>query len=149
MAPVTGIASVLSKMGTTGAKTNAIKRIGLGGLITAGFCLFDFAEVPKAFDLKYNKKGEQVEGINWKSGIKEILKSIPKCAQMLILPTLITAAAAGAAPLAATVAGILAFAAPMAGYALLDKLLPHEEEQIKLLCQEKGIDITSPQGALA
>jgi len=148
VASVSGVTSVLSKIGTMG-KSKAIKGIGLGGLLTAGFCLFDFAEVPKAFTLDHNKKGEKVEGTNWKSGCNEILKSIPKCAQMLILPAVITAAAAGAGPIVATLGGLAALAAPMGGYALLDKLLPHEEEEIKQICQEKGIDISSPQGTLA
>ena len=149
MASLSGVASVLGKMGTTTGKTKTIKGLGLGGLVTAGVCLFDFAEVPKAFGLDYNKKGEKVEGTNWKAGFNEILKSIPKCAQMLILPAVITAAIAGAGPLAATLGGIAALAAPMGGYALLDKLLPHEEEVIKLICEEKGIDISGPQGTLA
>ena len=147
MASVSDVTSVLSKIGTGNLK--GIKGLGLGSLLTAGICLFDFAEVPKAFKLKYNSKGEKVEGTNWKAGIKEFLKSVPKCDQMFILPTLITAAVAGAGPLVATLGGIAALAAPMGGYALLDKLLPHEEEEIKLICQEKGIDISGPEGILA
>ena len=147
MASVSGVASALSKMRTGNFK--GIKGLGLGGLVTAGICLFDFAEVPKAFQLKYNSKGEKVEGTNWKAGINEFLKSVPKCAQMLALPALITALAAGLNPVTATLAGILALAAPMGGYALLDKLLPHEEEKIKLICQEKGLDLSGPEGVFA
>ena len=148
MASVAGIASVMNKANATN-KIKGLKGLGLGGLVTAGFCLFDFAEVPKAFNLKYNKNGEKVEGTNWKAGINEILKSIPKCVQMLVFPALITAVAAGFNPVTATLAGILAFAVPMGGYAIFDKLLPHEDEVIKLACKEKGIDISNPEGTLA
>ena len=145
MASVAGIVSAINKP----KATSKIKGIGLGGLATAGFCLFDFAEVPKAFGLKYNKNGEKVEGTNWKAGINEILKSIPKCLQTLAIPAAIAAITVGAGPVVATLGGITAFLAPMGVYALLDKLLPHEEEVIKLICQDKGIDISGPQGTLA
>ena len=147
MTSVTGVMPSVGKIGA--GKFKGLKSLGLGGLVTAGFCLFDFAEVPKAFSLKYDKKGEKVEGTNWESGINEILKSIPKCAQMLILPAVITAAVAGAGPVIATLGGLAALAAPMGGYALLDKLFPHEEEEVQLICQGKGIDLSSPEGTLA
>ena len=146
MVSLSGVTSAVSASAAGKTGTRAIKGLGLGGLVTAGFCLFDFASVPGAFKLQYNKQGEKVEGTNWKSGITEILKSIPKCAQMLVLPALIGAAAAGAGPIVATLAGIASFAAPMLGYHFLDKLLPHEEEVVKQVCEAKGIDITKPDG---
>ena len=143
MVSLSGVTSGIS--GAAGKSgTKVLKGAGLGGIITAGFCLFDFASVPGAFSLKYNKQGEKVEGTNWKAGITEIFKSIPKCAQMFILPALIGAAAAGAGPIVAALAGIASFAAPMIGYSVLDKLLPHEEEEVRKICEAKGINIDIP-----
>lgn len=116
------------------------KLIGIGGLATAAFCLFDFMEVPKAFKLEYNDKGEKVEGTNMKSGFKEILKSIPKCAASMILPIVIGGAVMSAGPLVAAIGGALAFASPMIAYSVLDKILPHENEVVSEACKAKGIE---------
>lgn len=120
---------------------NNKKLIGLGGLTTAAFCLFDFMEVPKSFKLEYNEKGEKVEGTNMKSGFKEILKSIPKCAASLILPAVIGGACMSAGPLVAAIGGVLAFASPMISYSILDKILPHESEVVAEACKKKGIEL--------
>ena len=138
---VTRTASITNKLGSLK------KSIGLGGIATAAFCIFDFLDVPKTFNSKYNSKGEKIEGKNWSGALKEVGKSIPKCLSAIALPIVIGAATMGAGPVVATLGGIAALAAPMLSYSMLEKILPHESEVIAEACKEKGIDI-SPETSL-
>ena len=117
------------------------KSLGLGGLMTAGFCVFDFLTVPGAFKLDYNTDGEKVEGTNWKSGFKELGKSAIKCAGYLAVPAAILGLASGAGVIAATIAGLTSFGSAFALSSVFEKLLPEEQKLVAEACKEKGIDI--------
>ena len=110
-------------------------------------CIPEFAKVPAAFSLKYNRSAQKISGLNWTSGGLEILKSLPKAAQWLIVPALIGGAACGLGPIAATLATALCWVAPMKFSEWLEELAPHEEESVRLACLEKGIDITKDNGS--
>ena len=117
------------------------KSLGLGGLMTAGFCVFDFLTVPGAFKLEYNTEGEKVEGTNWKSGFKELGKSAVKCLSYLAVPAAILGLASGAGVIAATIAGLTSFGSAFALSSVFEKLLPEEQKLVAEACKEKGIDI--------
>ena len=119
---------------------------GLNKLAMGIFSLQDFAKVPSAFKLSYNRSAQKVAGINWTSGILETLKSLPKAAQYIIVPAAVTGFAAGFGPVAATIAALAGFGIPWGLGEIFEHLLPHEEEVIQKICQEKGIDITKPDG---
>lgn len=139
---ILGAASSSVKPGTL---SKLKKSVGIGGVITGGLCLLDFASVPGAFSLDYNNKGEKVEGTNWKSGFKELGKSALKCAGYLAIPLAITSLAAGGGVLLAAAAGIASFASSFALSSIFEKALPKEEELMAEACKKKGIDLTKPQ----
>ena len=116
----------------------------IGLLTTAGCCLLDFINVPSVLNSDYNSKGEALKGQkNWSGALKEIGKSIPKCAASMILPLAIGGLAISAGPLLATVASVASFAAPMGSYSLLEKLLPSEKELIAEAKNAKGVSADS------
>jgi len=146
-------ATAVSGLGRlTGTAIKHKKALGIGGvmsgLLTAGFCLFDFMEVPSAFKLKYDYDGKKVDGLNISAGAKETGWSAVKCASAFALPWVIGMFATPLGPIAATVAALLKIGAPILSYSLLDKLRPHEKEVIQEICQAKGIDITKPDDAV-
>ena len=109
-------------------------------ITTAGCCLFDFANVPSVLNSDYNSKGEALNGKkNWSGALKEVGKSIPKCAIAMVLPLAIAGVAVSAGPILATVAGVSSFLAPMGSYSLLEKLLPNEKYLIAQAKDAKGI----------
>ncbi len=145
------VASPVAVTGTTtSANSLSLLQKFKGKCVSGGLqCIMsipEFAKVPAAFALKYNRSAQKVSGLNMTSGVLETLKSLPKAAQWLLIPAIITGAATGLGPIAATLATALGFAIPMGTSELLSKLFPHEEDVIAQVCKEKGIDITKPDG---
>lgn len=119
---------------------SAASTAAMGGI----FCLLDFITVPGAFKLKYNTEGEKVDGVNWKSGFKELVKSAIKCTGYLAIPAVILGLASGAGIVAAGLAAGAAFGSSFLLSALFNKLLPEEKTLVAEACREKGIDIDAP-----
>lgn len=136
------VSSVLPALSQSAGKVKNLKKtIGIGGLMTAGFCALDFITVPEAFNLKYNTDGEKVEGTNWKSGLKELGKSAIKCASYLAVPAMILGMASGAGPLIATVAGVASLASGFALSSFFADALPEEKTLVAEACAKKGINL--------
>ena len=125
-------------------KAKGLKALGLGGIVTAGMCIFDFWDVPEAFSIKSDYNGKPIEGTNYEAGIKETLWSAVKCASAIAIPCAIGILAAPFAPVAATVATTAKLAVPLASYAILDKIRPHEKEVIEKICQAKAAEASNP-----
>lgn len=117
----------------TGIKTS--------GIMGALFCVPDFLGVPGAFKLKYNTDGEKVEGLNWKSGLKELGKSTVKCLSYLTIPTAILGAAAAAGPVIAALAVAGSVGSTFALGPIFEKLLPEEKTVVAEACKKKGINL--------
>ena len=136
------ITSAVTNLAHSTNKLSTLKKsLGLGGLMTAGFCVFDFLTVPGAFKLEYNTEGEKVEGTNWKSGFKELGKSAVKCLSYLAIPAAILGMASGAGVVAAALAGAASFGSAFALSSIFEKLLPEEQKLDAEACKKKGIDI--------
>ena len=139
------VSSTVSNIVNTTKNTSRLKKglagIGLGGIATAGFCVFDFLSVPGAFKLDYNTKGEKVDGVNWKSGLKEIGKSTIKCLSYLAVPAGITALFMGAPAVIAALGSIAAFGSTFTLSTLLEKMLPEEQKLVAEACKQKGIEL--------
>ncbi len=135
------VSAVTNPAHNTNKLSTLKKSLGLGGLMTAGFCVFDFLSVPGAFKLDYNTEGEKVEGTNWKSGFKELGKSTLKCLSYLAVPALIAGAVASSGPLIAVLGGAAAIGSTFGLGSLFDKLLPEEQKLVAEACEKKGIDI--------
>ncbi len=136
------VPSAVSNLARSTNKLSTLKKsLGLGGLVTAGFCVFDFLTVPGAFKLDYNTEGEKVEGVNWKSGFKELGKSAVKCLSYLAIPAAILGMASGAGVVVAALTGAASFGSTFALSSIFEKLLPEEQKLVAEACKEKGIDI--------
>ena len=138
---MTVTSTILSNGNCCNKLSNLKKTIGLGGIITAGFSIFEFLTVPDAFKLDYNTDGKKVEGVNWKSGFNELGKSTIKCAGYLAVPTAILGLAAGAGVITAALIGLASFGSTFSLSSLFEKLLPEEQKLVAEACKEKGIDI--------
>ena len=149
MVSATSAITNMGRLTRAAEKMKSAKALTIGGtLLTAGFCLFDFMEVPSAFKLKYDYDGKKVDGLNISAGAKETAWSSVKCASAFALPWIIGMFVTPLGPVAATVATLLKLGSPILSYTLLDKLRPHEKEVIQEICQAKGIDITKPDNAV-
>lgn len=116
------------------------KVAGLGSLVTYGMCIFDFMDVPSAYKLKYNDLGKKIEGISFKSGLKETGKSLIRCASYFVLPALLLNPLGCGGAIAATVASVGRTLLPMIAIPKLwEKVLPSEQKIVSEACQKRGI----------
>lgn len=138
------ISSRLPSLSNCTEKLSNLKKcktgIKAGGVMGALFCVPDFLGVPGAFKLKYNTDGEKVEGLNWKSGFKEIGKSTVKCLSYLAIPTAILGAAAAAGPAMAALAVAGSVGSTFALGPIFEKFLPEEKTVVAEACKKKGIN---------
>ncbi len=134
----TTTAATTNSLFNTVKKAKGIKALGLCGAISACMSIFDFMEVPSAFSIKNDYEGKPIEGTNYEAGIKETLWSGVKCASAFTIPWLIGTLAAPFAPVAATIATAVKYAAPLISYPILEKIRPHEKEVIEKICQAKA-----------
>ena len=125
-----------SMLSLKGLKSN----VGVSGLMSAAMCLPDFWSVPGAFTMKYDTDGKPVDGINWKSGLKEAAKSAIKCAGYIAIPSVIIGAAAAAGPVVAGLAFAGSFGSSMVLGSIFDKFLPEEQKLVADACKQKGIN---------
>ena len=141
------VSSTISNIVNTTKNASKLKKglagLGLGGVATAGFCVFDFLSVPGAFKLDYNTKGEKVDGVNWKSGLKELGKSTIKCLSYLAVPAAVTALFMGTPAVIAALGGVAALGSSFVLSSLFEKLLPEEQKLVAEACRQKGIDINA------
>ncbi len=136
-----GISAISNLAGNTHRLSNLKKSLSIGAIGSAVGVATDLITIPGAFSLDYNKEGEKVEGTNFKSGFKELGKSLIRASGYIIVPAVITSLSLGSGPILGAIAGLGALASQFALASVFEKILPTEQKLVAEACKEKGIEV--------